>query len=221
MKRFEDIKGQEYAKRAIEVAIAGGHNILICGGHGLGKSTLCDAALEIDETAVLYDNIHAYTGMGIKQSMGSGDVVLITMTPCPCGWYSDPERECTCSVDDIAKHMSVINGPNGIQYEVDISVDLSSLEFEKLINVRMGESSDVVIERIAMARGILPDVDISTASSHKENANLLRAAYIQLRLTPGQLFRHISVAATCAALAGSKVVEPLHIAEAIQYRKRH
>ena len=64
---FADIVGQEQAKRAIEVAVAGGHNIFMQGPPGAGKTMLARAIPSImpsltEEEAVEVTKIYSVTG---------------------------------------------------------------------------------------------------------------------------------------------------------------
>lgn len=65
---FSEVKGQSTAKRALEIAVAGGHNILMVGAPGAGKTMFAKCVLTIMpelsfEEAVEVTKIHSVAGL--------------------------------------------------------------------------------------------------------------------------------------------------------------
>ena len=310
---FKDVKGQEKAKRALEIAAAGGHNILMSGSPGSGKTLLakCFAGilppLEFSEAMEL-TKIYSVSGLleknqplitsrpfrsphhsasyaGIigggtnpkpgeislahrgvlfldevvefprqvlevlRQPLEDGVVtisraaisvkypaeftLLAAMNPCPCGYFGDKLKACTCSEFQAKRYWSRLSGP--ILDRIDLQIEVSRLSEEELLSKNTNsESSKIIKERVIKARkiqverfkndGIISNSQISPKLIKKycqldsDGENLLRMAISKFNLSGRAYDRILKLSRTIADLKDSENIKQIHIAEAIQYR---
>lgn len=212
---FSEIRGQHHVARAIEIALTGNHNLLITGGAGMGKSMLISSISEMTKEMrelafkpALCDNRSAQA----HDLTASYTPVIMTTRPCPCGNYLSDEFECTCTPEMILGHMGQFD-----EHSIDMFLRLTPLFVEQIIDRRPSESSELIMERVEKASKRVGDVDPSIDA---DCTALLKSAHAQLQLPVGMIFRILNVARTIAAMAGESRINPAHLAEAVQYRKR-
>jgi magnesium chelatase family protein len=310
---FADVKGQEFAKRAIEVAVSGGHNCLMIGPPGTGKSMLAKRlpsilpAMSLDE-ALETTKIHSISGslkshqalvarrpfhsphhtisdaglLGggtnpmpgavslahngvlfldelpefqrsvlevMRQPLEDGEVTIAraaasvtypcrfmlvaAMNPCPCGYQTDPKRECRCSPTQIARYRSKISGP--LLDRIDIHVEVPAISYEQITKLGKGEPSSAIRERVVRAReiqqeryrkhpGIHCNANMRSKTLHQvcrmeaDAEQILRTAMSDLNFSARAYDRILKVSRTIADLDHADTIGPQHISEAIQYR---
>lgn len=309
------VKGQEQAKRALEIAAAGGHNILMIGPPGGGKTLLARTLpsilppLTLEETLEV-TKIYSIAGLlasdkplvtqrpfrsphhsasaialvgggqfpkpgeislahrgvlfldefsefprhvleNLRQPLEDGIVTIsraqgtlsfpakfslvASMNPCPCGYFNDPYKECSCSQGQISKYQKKISGP--ILDRIDLYVEVGRVKFEKLTSEEKIENSEIVRNRIQKAREQqqkrFAGTNITTNSEMKpemikkfcslEDAafEILKQAVSQMHLSARAYHRVIKISQTITDLAGENKISSLHIAEALQYRPKN
>ncbi|MBL8116665.1 MAG: YifB family Mg chelatase-like AAA ATPase [Anaerolineae bacterium] len=157
------------------------------------------------------------------------------MNPCPCGYYGDTARACTCSPTMIARYQGRLSGP--LLDRIDLHVDVPRVEYDKLMTADRAESSAAVRERVEQARerqrqrfagraGLYANADMGVSEIQQlcilstEARQLLEVSTKRLQLSARSYHRIIKLSRTIADLDGSHHIEIAHVAEAIQYRPR-
>ena len=159
-------------------------------------------------------------------------MLVCAMNSCPCGYFTDPKKECHCTPYQIQKYLSKISGP--LLDRIDIHLEVPRLSYELLSQKRNGEPSNIIRERINMARGIQKNrykkggmnfnahleskmLDKYCALD-KEGEDLLKMAILEIGLSARAYDKVLKIARTIADLDGKERIEAMHISEAIGYR---
>ncbi|MBD3316279.1 MAG: magnesium chelatase, partial [Chitinivibrionales bacterium] len=160
-------------------------------------------------------------------------MLAAALNPCPCGYYTDPRHECSCSPQQIQRYMSRISGP--LMDRIDIHIEVPALAYEELSRKEPGEGSQSMRASVVEARDrqleryrTEPKIycNAHMASRHirkyceldEQSRELLKSAIDRLGLSARAYDRILKVSRTIADLDGQPAIMSNHIAEAIQYR---
>jgi magnesium chelatase family protein len=159
-------------------------------------------------------------------------MLVASMNPCPCGYLSDPNRECTCSAHQIQRYKARISGP--LLDRIDLHVEVPSVRYRDLSKEEGGEGSDDIRKRVDRAMTIQGErfhrsqIHCNAQMSNRHikkfcpideaGKRLMEMAIDRLGMSARAYTRILKIARTIADLEEKEAIESIHVSEAIQYR---
>lgn len=158
-------------------------------------------------------------------------LLIVAMNPCPCGYYGHPSRVCTCSQRTVNKYLSRVSGP--LLDRIDLHIEVPSVEFESISSHEEGEKSELIRERVILARNIQSErygskqicnskVELSRFSDCFEvsqgSKKILKKAFETMGISARGYEKILRISRSIADLENCEKISEEHILEAIQYR---
>ena len=224
-----------------QVAMTGGGNRALPGEVSLAHNGVlfCDELPEFNKSTLevlrqpLEDRKITISRAKYTVEYPCSFMFVASMNPCPCGYYGDPTHHCVCSPGQISRYLSKISGP--LLDRIDLHVEVPVVPFSQLSQMKPGECSATIRERVIKARqiqeqrfandkGVYCNAQMTERMLHlyaepdNQSLDMLRTAMERLSLSARAYSRILKVARTIADLEGSERIQSHHIAEAIGYR---